>query len=274
VGPTASAFSEALWDLPFLEDRPEGSVGGNAIKFKETVDNQPLALIYQTQRLNTYGYRLKLPPGTYAVTLQFCELQVVQPRERVFGIGLQDQTVCERLDIFQEAGRGRALDRTFSPVEARDGELKVTFIPQWGVPCVSGIIVSNTATKFIRKINCGGPAYLDYESDAENYAPAFDFYREWARSLFGLTEGESIGTIFAFVDGHLPRIARWIGGPGALKPDYEDWEKKRPMYEFINSLDEIGRRLKEPYAGRLAYWSQVFQYFRNTARLRCLLGRI
>ena len=272
VSPAANAFARALWDLPYLQERREGAIGGNAFKFKEAVLNSPLPPVHQSQRLNTSGYRINVPSGTYNVTLQFCEMQVNGPDQRVFGIHLQGQTVQERFDLYKEAGRAAALDRTFANIAVTNKELNIRFSPYLGFPCVSGIILSNTTSKFTRKINCGGPQYLDYEADQENYAPVLDFYKQWARAKFGPTESENIATLFGFVDGYLPRIARWITGPGSITPDYEDWAQKRPMYDFIDSLEQIKTQLKEPYAGRLGYWCEVFQYFRNTARLRCLWG--
>ena len=272
ISPAANSFARTLWDLPYLQERHEGAIGGSVFKFKDAIINSPHSPVYQNQRLNTYGYRIKVPSGTYKVTLQFCEMQVNGPDQRVFGIQLQGQTVADRFDIFKEAGRAAALDRTFTSIVATNEEVSIRFSPFLGFPCISGIVVSNTTSKFSRKINCGGPQYLDYEADQDNYAPVTDFYRQWARAEFGPAESENIATIFGFVDGFQPRIARWIDGPGSLNPDYENWEQKRPMYDFIDSLGQIKNQLKEPYAARLGYWCEVFKYFRNSARLRCLWG--
>src|SRR5437868_1777476 len=77
-----------------------------------------------------------------------------------------------------------------------------------------------------RKINCGGPAYMDHEPDQESYVPVDDFYRVWARGLFGPSESDNVATVFAYLDGFLPRVVRWVNGPGGLNPDYEDWTVK------------------------------------------------
>lgn len=274
ASPGASAFAKSLWDLPFLRQSREGAIGGDCFKFKEPVGGTTNAILYQTQRLNTYGYRLSVPAGTYNVTLQFCEMQVKGTNQRVFGITLQDQRVCEQLDIFKEAGYGMALDKGYSNVVVGNKELKIGLVPRLGIPCVCGIVVSSPGKRYVRKINCAGPPCGDYEADAENYAPARDFYHEWARALFGAAEAENIATLFSYLDGRLPRLTRWITGPGGFAPDYEDWGKKQAVYDFIESLQEIQKRLKEPYARRLDYWIHAFQYFRDVARLRCLWGAL
>ena len=81
-----------------------------------------------------------------------------------------------------------------------DGRLVIDFVPVVEFPAVAGIVVEGA--NFTRKINCGGPAWKDYQADwppAENvsgknrFLPVDDFYEDWAAVQFGPAVGPAGG---------------------------------------------------------------------------------
>jgi hypothetical protein len=130
LGPNISALAHAAWDQKdwnpefgkkFELPDPklsEGLEGGNVATFP----NNPMAdteedEIYQTVVWDVKSYRLKVPDGTYSVTLKFCEPHYDAAGKRVFGVKLQDKQVIDKLDIFEQAGKNKALDFTFKDVQ-------------------------------------------------------------------------------------------------------------------------------------------------------------
>jgi len=250
LGPNVSALAHAAWrqkdwnpdfGKKFEPPKPkltEGREGGNVARFPNNpianTENDPL---YQTVIWDVRAYRLKVSKGTYTVTLKFCEPHYTESGKRVFDVKLQGRKVIDQLDIFAEVGRNRALDFTFEDVKADNGFLEITFDSLVEYPCIAAFVVQGEG--ITKKVNCGGPAYKDYQADMPATStdsrprdlPTDDFYADWASSQFGPEAAEQIAKIFISLDGgfsamaegqrntNLPRPATWVGGPGGIRPD-------------------------------------------------------
>ncbi len=106
------------------------------------------------------------------------------------------------------------------------------------------------------------------------YLPVADFYADWARAEFGPEAAEPIAVIFTRLDGHLPRPADWVTGPGSIRPDPRPWEQVQKDYAFVEELAALRPRIVG--AGNLErfdYWANQFRYLRGIARVDCLWGR-
>ena len=176
------------------------------------------------------------------------------PREaetRVFGVKIQGRTLVKGLDIFARVGQNRALDLTMKDVKVTNGKLAIDFLPEVEFPCIAAIAIEGQtaasnqfpARPFSRKINCGGPAYKDYEADLRPPAaasratcPCGDFYEDWAKAEFGPEASKEIAAIFTRLDGHLPRPADWVTGPGSIRPDDRPWEAVEKEYAFVDEF--------------------------------------
>jgi hypothetical protein len=150
----------------------------------------------------------------------------------------------------------------------------VDFADRIHYPAIAGIVIRGQ--DFTKKINCGGPRLEDYEPDwpeTPRFAPVDDFYADWAASEFGGEAGPAAAEIFARIDGRLPQVSVWAGGPGGLKPDPRPWTEAAKDYAFVEELAAIEPRVTgEGHKERFAYWLNTFQYMRETARLECLWG--
>lgn len=115
IAPNVAALAGAAWDqsyVPATFDQTPiqphsipviGSVGGENILGTETVAGTPLSIIYQSVRAKMNSYNLRVPNGTYRVTLQLSEPAYDAPDQRVFGVKMQGRQVAQDLDIFARA---------------------------------------------------------------------------------------------------------------------------------------------------------------------------
>ena len=210
LGPNVAALARAAWDQSGWEGvnqaaafgpRPGGQVANYPNNPIDATDDD---VLYQTCRFNFRGYRLAVPNGEYKVTLKFCEPAYNQPGVRVFDVFLDGRKVIDALDIFARAGQNKALDFTFKDVEVKNACLDIDFAYRVELPCISAIAIEGK--HFTKNINCGGPAYKDFEADpppVSDHLPSGDFYNDWAAAEFGSPEAGAIAAIFEKLDGRL-----------------------------------------------------------------------
>jgi len=300
LGPNAAALAQACWDQSRWNPAP-GRIVEGAFTARPTTDGPtggrrayyPAAEIagtdedelYRSCRYDTPGYRLRVPDATYQVTLKFCEPHFNAAGKRVWDVQLQGRKVIEKLDIFARAGKFAALDYTFDDVEVADGLLKIDFLYDVSLPCISAIVIEGKgSTPFVRKINCGGAAHKDYESDdftptpttrgKARGLPAEDFYTDWCGTAFGPRIAERAAAIFQGLDGNLPRTSSWVGGAGGIRPDDRPWPKVAAEFSFIDQLEKLRPSVEGPGClERFDYWLNTFRYHRAQARVRCALAR-
>ena len=288
LGPNVSALAAAAWDqhgwnpelgeTPAAPSRPgEGPEGGQFATFPgvdfANTDEDP---IYQTVRYDVDAYRFNLPNGQYRVVLKFCEPHYSEAGKRVFGVKIQGKTIIDTLDIFAQVGKNRALDFTFDGIEVADGTLLIEFVRQVEFPCIAGIVITGPVT---RKINCGGPAWNDYQADwpptdrtAHRYLMSIDFYLDWASAQFGPELAFEAATIFAAIDGRLPRPSTWVHGPGGIVPDSRPWSEVSKDYAFVDELAALRESVQGPgNRERFDYWLDLFRYMRANAKVNCAL---
>jgi len=274
------ALARAAWaqnwnTLPGRVADDIGPITGQYVAFKDREiagAGRGHAAVYQDVRDRVFGYRLPVPNGIYSVTLQFVEGEIKQKGGRVFDVLIQGRKAAEKVDIFAAAGLFKAYDLTFERIEVADGRLAIDFADRIHYPSVAGVVIAGKG--FVRKINCGGPAVLDYEADGpetERHLPALDLYRDWCRAQFGAAAADEIAAVFARIDGRHPVPVTWIGGPGNIQPDARPWDEVAPAYAFVDELAAPGPRV----AGignreRYEYWLQNFRYMREVARFNCL----
>jgi len=274
------ALAEAAWDqgwntLPRSVADDVGPITGQFMDFKDRKIAGAGAAgeaVYRDVRDRVFGYHLPVPNGVYSVTLQFVEGEVKDKGRRVFDVLIQGRKAAEKVDVFAAAGPFKAYDLTFKGVEVTDGRLAIDFADRIHYPAVAGIVVAGSG--FVKKVNCGGPAVLDYEADwpeTERHLPALDLYRDWSRAQFGPAAAADIAAIFARIDGRHPVPVTWIGGPGNIQPDPRPWEEVKPAYGFVDELAALEPRI--PGQGsreRFGYWLRSFKYMREVARFNCL----
>jgi len=318
LSPNFVALAQAAWDqrgwnpdtgrrIKVEPRTADVRLGGQVASFPQNViAGTELGAVYQTCVYDLGGYRIKVPNGTYAVTLQFCEVHYGEPGKRVFGVKVQGKPMLEHLDVFARAGKNKALDFTFKDIAVSNEELLVEFVKETEFPFIAGITISGRTAvvnqlggePFTRKINCGGAAVADYEADLPASGsesahpgqprdlPCADFYADWAQAQFGPGVGDAMGKLFASVDGgagdysqnkaaRLPRPADWIAGPGGIQSNARPWAEVKASYAFVEQVE----RLRSQVSGaanleRFDYWLNSFRYHRALGELGCLRGQL
>ena len=319
LGPNVAALAHAAWEqrpwnpdfgkrLQLPEPKPvEGRVGGNVATFPthaiaETEEDP----VYQTVRWAIGAYRLKVPVGTYKVTLKFCEPHYREKGKRVFGVKLQGKPVIDRLDILAKVGPDKAVDYTFDATKVEAGWLVIDFVRAVEHPLIAGIVIDGRTADanqiagkpYTRKINCAGPKWQDYEADLPDVDPAADqparprdlpvddFYADWAESQFGPEVAQELARLFVSLDGsppeprdgrhtaRLPRPSTWVKGPGGIVPDSRPWDQVRAEYRFVDEMAALRPRIQGGgNRERFDYWLDQFRYLRAVGHFSCTWGR-
>ncbi|MGC8667821.1 MAG: hypothetical protein ACP5VE_06905 [Chthonomonadales bacterium] len=110
---------------------------------------------------------------------------------------------------------------------------------------------------------------------ALRYAPAGDFWMDWAQAEFGQTVARQAAQIFARIDCSTPRPVNWIGGPGGLAPDDKPWEQVQAQYGFVKELERLRARVHGPRSReRFDYWLNTFRYTRAVAYTACVWAKL
>lgn len=277
MGPNVAALAAAGWDQRSFSPYPqpfEGPLGGKVLVFPDQrIGNTANPEIYRTAQAGMTGYRLRMPNGTYAVTLKFAELELETRSERIFSVRVQDRLAVDSVDLATVAGPASAWDCMTRDVKVANGILSIDFYPVKGEPIISGIEISGPGCS--RKINCGGAASGEYEADLKpvsRHLPNGDFYADWALYQFGPEAGGRAAAIFARIDCSLPLTSLWTNGPGALTQDYRPWEQVQKDYAFVGELEALRPSVRG--AGnleRLDYWLANFRAMRAEHHLRCVM---
>lgn len=295
-----SALAQAGWDQswkPVVSAKEsslvDGPIGGNIVTYPQPVANTDDQTVYQSVRYAVNGYNLHVPNGVYSVTLMFNEPCYSKAGARVFGTKIQKKTVIDTLDIFAKVGKDKALDYKFDNVRVENGWLKIEFIYQTELPCIAGIVIAGTTDAsnhssdalYSRKINCGGPAYKDFEADTkpgsnslikDRSMPVQDFYLDYARANFGDSVAKQAGAILAQVDGtHMPTPVNWTTGPGVVTVVDTPWTEVSKQYKFVTNLEALRKDVHS--AGnmeRFDYWLNTFKSMRAIAEFGCTAGEL
>jgi hypothetical protein len=262
--------------------------------------------IYQTCVYDLDGYHVKVPNGTYSVTLQFCEVAYDQPGQRVFGVKLQGAPVLEHLDVSAKAGKNRALDFTFKGIVVTNEGLTVSFVKETEFPFIAGLVIEGRTAMvnqpggeaFSRRINCGGAVVDGYEADLLEAGsvpvnrgrprdlPCDDFYTDWARAQFGPEVSAAMARFFTSLDGgpgdysqtkatRLPRPADWIDGPGGIKANGRPWVEVKTGYAFLEPMTALRPQVKgAANLERFDYWLNSFRYDAALSQLGCTRGQL
>lgn len=316
IAPNVNALAEASWsqknwnpdfgklyiEAPILTEdvRIQGKVNtDDGRKIKGTQDSP----VFNSLCYDMESYLVKVPNGTFTVTLQFCENVYDQPGRRIFGVNVEGEEAATHLDVFAKVGKNTAYEIKTKPITIKDGVLNIDFNVEVENPFISGIVIEGQTADvnqvkgqyFKRAINAGGVAYKDYEADLpegtgmESSQPrdmeALSFYKDYAAHEFGKEIADSAAAIFVSVDGFygnggndnvkIPRPANWVSnsGPGAIMPNYTPWEEEERKYAFADHFEDLGSKVKgKGNVDRFNYWVNTFKYTKAMAKIGCTRG--
>jgi len=301
-----SALAAASWDqswvpagfdktpVPPSSNATGLAVNGDTAHFTDPVEGTEDDALYQSVRYNMDAYKFEIPNGTYGVTLKFNEPHYGEPGKRVFGVKIQGSRVIDKLDLFEKAGKNKALDLNYPEIMVTNGLLVIDFPKVVEFPCIAGIVIEGktvaanqvASESYARKINCGGKSYRDYEADEntsgaadsrhDRAMPVEDFYIDYARASFGESVAEAAGKLLAGIDGkkHV-EPSTWIDGPGGIKPNNTPWSQEKARFAFVDEL--AGLRQKVTGAANLErfdYWLNTYRCMAVMAEIGCMRGEL
>lgn len=294
MAPAVSALASAAWDQSWVPasfnrsrippQTTSGAIGGRAVAASIPVPNAPEALL--TDRVGMSAYDMLVPNGLYTVKLGFSDPQGGRPGSRLFDVLLQGKPVIHAFDPAADAA-GRTF--SFPQIRVDNAHLVIAFRSQVGEPCIASIEIDGTAdvghAAYSRRINCGGPAYADFEADQldgrarppeDRTMPIDDFYRDFARVNFGPSVADAAGDLFARIDGtHLPAPSYWIDGPGDIRRDPTPWGEMSAKYAFVEDFAALRPQVRgSANLNRFDYWLDQFKAMRCIAELGCTAGAL
>ncbi|HPG83993.1 MAG TPA: family 16 glycosylhydrolase, partial [bacterium] len=106
-------------------DRSKPIVGIDVLNTEEDT-------LYHTEMHELVFYRVRLPRGSYRVTLKVAEMTFMEPLSRLYNIYVEGRKVADRLDLAADPGPKAALELTAEAVEVTDGILDIRFEYLWG----------------------------------------------------------------------------------------------------------------------------------------------
>ena len=313
IAPNIIAMAKACWEQkdwnpdfgkPYqyvpapTNDIRIGGVGTNYHKRIRGTEDQYL---YNTQRYNLEGFKVKVPNGTYTVTFLFSETKFDQPGQRVFHLKVQNSEVLPNIDVFKAAGRDSAYTITSGTVKVDNYTLDIQFEPVVGPTFLSAFVIEGKTadvnqikgTPYRRCIDVGGGLYKDFEADLSEQVgnkpqlprdmSTTSLYQDYACHEFGPEIGNRIAVIFESLDGtvgneghlgfRMPRPAAWITGPGVIQPNETPWEEEAGKYAFVDSLYALRDQVRgKGNEARFDYWLNTFSCLRTMGELGCMRG--
>jgi hypothetical protein len=140
--------------LGFLEgqeweyDYEYGRVGGNIINHPQGTNFQGTTEpeIYQSELRDITFYNIRIPDGTYNVTLMMAETEHSASNQRIFDIYAEGQLYFDDVDIFSEVGSFTANEKIINGLQVTDVMLLIYLESSIGETVLSGIKIEKIIT--------------------------------------------------------------------------------------------------------------------------------
>ena len=109
--------------------------------------------IYRAEHWGIVKYKVRVPKGTYKVTLMMAENNFDEAGSRVFDINAEGKYIVRNLDIYQEVGKNTAYDITAENVVVTDGILNIHFGALKDNALLNGLIIETVATEAFDEVD-------------------------------------------------------------------------------------------------------------------------
>jgi len=161
-----------LSDQNFNETTEYGYCEGSASEVSSItpINNTDEDTIYQSERYNLVAYKVRVPNGSYNLTLMMSENYFSEAGSRVFDIYVEDKLSLNNLDVFQVAGKNNAYNLNFENLQVKDEVLDIYFAAEIDNTLLNGIVIEKTSTGGIDV----GSSIPDYFRLEQNYPNPFN----------------------------------------------------------------------------------------------------
>lgn len=125
-----------------------GSMDGSVSNYSSSlgISGTDEDVIYQSDRYNLVGYKVRVPNGNYDVKLMFAEKYFTSSGARIFDVYLEYNRVIEDLDVFSQVGKNSALVKEVTNIQVTDGILDIHFADKVDYAFISGIVITQNTT--------------------------------------------------------------------------------------------------------------------------------
>ncbi len=148
---------EFFADQPWNERAPHGFMDGTARAWPSSlpIGNTEDDEIYRSERWGLVYYKVRVPNGSYRVSLLMAENNFAAPGQRVFDVFIEGELAASRMDPWQEFGAHTAGVKIADPVQVGDGILDLHFSAITGEPLLNGLVIEASTTTGVRAFNTG-----------------------------------------------------------------------------------------------------------------------
>ncbi|NWF88620.1 MAG: family 16 glycosylhydrolase [Ignavibacteriaceae bacterium] len=143
-----SADLDYLADIEFSKTTEYGFFDGTATVYPSTlsISGTDEDAIYQAERYNMVGYKVRVPNGKYNVKLLFAEKYYNSAGSRVFDVYIEGSLAIKNLDVFAQVGKNAACIKEITNINVTDEELDIQFADLVNSAFISGIIITVNTT--------------------------------------------------------------------------------------------------------------------------------
>ncbi|MDP2038886.1 MAG: family 16 glycosylhydrolase [Ignavibacteria bacterium] len=142
------AFDNYLGDQLWSPNLEYGHMDGNATQWPASVDIQGVDndTVYLSELNDVVEYRMRVPNGTYRVTLMIAENKFKQTNARIFDIFVEGRAVVTNLDLVTSVGAQTAYQIIADNVKVADEMIDIHLNNRWSVSLLNGIVVEQLST--------------------------------------------------------------------------------------------------------------------------------
>jgi len=141
-GPAAGYAADSIW----AETKEYGVTGGRVVTTGAAVGGTADPAVHADGREGLVNYHLRVPDGTYDVTLMFAETEHTQAGKRVFSVKAEGSEVVTNIDLYALAGPNTAVEQMVRGVAVNDGVLDLYFSASADEPVLHGIRIERLTT--------------------------------------------------------------------------------------------------------------------------------
>jgi hypothetical protein len=140
------AYNDFLPDQMWNANLEYGYLDGQQFQNSNTTSGSSDPVIFKTELNGSAEYRVRVPSGTYFVTLLMSENYFTAAGKRLFDIAVQGNVVEKNLDLFAKMGKGVQYQKIIPNVVVKEGMLDIHFMSLVDNAVINGITIIQLST--------------------------------------------------------------------------------------------------------------------------------